>query len=280
MPNYVLLGAAGYVAPRHMKAIKDTGGDLIAAFDPADSVGVIDSYFPDAAFFTEFERFDRHCSKRYADIDYVVICSPNYLHDSHCSWGLRLGADVICEKPLCLTMTNLNRLRVEEGATGGKINVILQLRYAMANVVPNTVVKNMIKVKYYTPRGKWYHYSWKGNPEKSGGLATNIGIHLFDFLIWRFGTVVRDELYAYTNLNVKGKLVLTNATVEYDLSINPYNEPLRSFKINGEEWKPFLFTDLHTKCYEEILKGNGFGIDDIAPATTLTERLRNKRGRS
>ena len=255
MKNFVLIGAAGYIAPRHMKAIKETGNNLIAAYDPYDGVGIMDSYFPNVDFFTEFERFDRHIEKIKRDgvkINYVSICSPNYLHDSHIRYGLRIGADVICEKPVVLNPWNIDALIEIENEYTNKVNTILQLRYHEAilklkNKIdggdPNKIYD--IDLTYITSRGSWYHTSWKGDESKSGGIATNIGIHFFDMLMWIFGTCENFTVTQKTNDTNAGTLKLKKANVNWYLSINSDNLPkdiknhkittFRKLKIENEE---------------------------------------------
>jgi len=227
---FALTGAAGYIAPRHMKAIKDTGNNLVAAFDPNDSVGIIDSYFPDADFFTEFERFDRHLEKlkrKGIKIDYVSVCSPNYLHDAHCRFGLRLGADVICEKPIVLNPWNIDALQEIERETGKNIYNILQLRLHPSVIELKKKVESAPKDKvfdidltYLTSRGKWYYTSWKGDLSKSGGIATNIGVHFYDMLMWIFGDVQQSSVHLHTHDRAAGYLELERARVKWFLSIN------------------------------------------------------------
>src|SRR5678815_1494801 len=276
MKNFALIGAAGYIAPRHMQAIKATGNDLVAALDPNDSVGIIDSHFPDADFFTEFERFDRHIDKlRRANhsrrVDYISICSPNYLHDSHMRFGLRSGADVICEKPLVLNPWNIDGLMEIERETGRKISTILQLRLhpsiiALRKKIQKTAStkKYQVNLKYITSRGHWYHISWKGDIQKSGGIATNIGIHFFDMLLWIFGDVKTNEVRQHTAETASGRLELEKANVEWLLSIDSNTLPpevkqagkrtFRSMTIDEDEFEfSEGFTELHTRSYEEIL---------------------------
>lgn len=296
MKKFALIGAAGYIAPRHMKAIKDTGNDLVAAIDPFDSVGIIDSHFPDAAFFTEFERFDRHIDKLRRDkegVDYVSICSPNYLHDSHIRFGLRSGADVICEKPLVLTPWNLEGLQHVEADSGRKVNNILQLRLHPSiielkkeiDAAPKDKVFD-IELTYLTSRGQWYHHSWKGDVKKSGGIATNIGVHFYDMLLWIFGGVKKNVVHLSTEDSASGYMELERANVKWLLSID-YNripEPVkaqgqrtyRSITVNGKEIEfSGGFTELHTRSYEEVLKGNGFGMEEVMPAIQLVNDIRN-----
>jgi UDP-N-acetyl-2-amino-2-deoxyglucuronate dehydrogenase len=279
MKNFALIGAGGYIAPRHMRAIKDTGNNLLAALDKHDSVGILDSYFPQTEFFVEFERFDRHIEKLKRlgmRTDYVTVCSPNYLHDAHIRFGLRVGADVICEKPLVLNPWNIDGLIEIEKETGRKISTILQLRLHPAIIELREKVRNNslgnkyhIDLRYITSRGHWYHISWKGDPQKSGGIATNIGIHFFDMLIWIFGDVKLNDVYQYTPDTAAGALELEKATVTWFLSIDPNTLPqevkqagkrtFRSLTIDDEAFEfSEGFTELHTRSYEEILKGNGF----------------------
>ena len=299
MKRFALIGAAGYIAPRHMKAIKDTGNFLVAALDKCDSVGIIDSYFPEADFFTEFERFDRHIDKlrrKGEKIDYVSICSPNYLHDAHIRFALRNEADAICEKPLVLNPWNLDALQEIEGETGKKIYNILQLRvhptilYLKEKVeeeYQNRNFKYKIDLSYITSRGKWYFVSWKGDINKSGGVATNIGIHFFDMLIWIFGDVKHYEVhYSEPLKKMAGYLELEKAEVRWFLSVDSKDLPevaikegkrtYRSITIEGNEVEfSGGFTDLHTVVYQEILQGKGFGIEDARPSIELVYMLRN-----
>jgi len=283
MKNFAITGVAGYIAPRHLQAIKDTGNKLIAALDPHDSVGILDQYFPDAAFFTEFERFDRHLDKLRREspsgkIDYLTICSPNNLHDAHIRLALRLGADAICEKPLVLNPWNLDALEILEKETGNKVYTILQLHVhpsviSLKNKIDTEVKLNKNKkyyvtLSYITSRGLWYDYSWKGDPQKSGGIATNIGIHFFDLLIYLFGNVIHSEVTSNEIKRMTGKLELEFAIVDWFLAIDRNDLPdntktngrstYRSIKVDGEEIE-FTdgFTDLHTKVYEETLAGRG-----------------------
>ena len=296
MKNFVLIGAAGYVAPRHMEAIKQTGNNLLAALDPHDSVGIIDRYFPNAAFFTEFERFDRHIEKLKragTKVDYVTICSPNYLHDAHARFGLRQGANVICEKPLVLNPWNVAGLQSMEKETKKKIFNILQLRHhpkvielKKAHLEAKSKKKKEITLTYIASRGKWYYASWKGDVSKSGGIATNIGIHFFDMLIWIFGSVQNNEVHIHTHDRASGHLELEHANISWFLSINEDTLPkseikkdqktFRSIEINGSEFDFSVgFEDLHIKSYQEILSGNGFGVSEILPAQQLVYDIRN-----
>jgi UDP-N-acetyl-2-amino-2-deoxyglucuronate dehydrogenase len=296
MKRFVLIGAAGYIAPRHMRAIKDTGNTLVAALDPNDSVGTIDSYFPESAFFTEFERFDRHVSKlkrKGIPIDYATVCSPNYLHDAHIRFGLRNGADVICEKPLVLNPWNVEGLLDIEEETGQKVYTILQLRLHPAllelkrqvDAAPPGKVFD-VNLTYITSRGNWYYTSWKGNREKSGGIATNIGIHFFDMLHWIFGEVLENQVYIQSHDRAAGYLHLEKARVKWFLSIN-YNtiaeavknngmRTFRSITVEGKEIEfSSGFTDLHTLSYQAILEGKGFGLKDAARAVEIAHTIRN-----
>ncbi len=295
MKNFALIGAAGYIAPRHMKAIKETGNNLVSALDINDSVGIIDSYFPNADFFTEFERFDRHIDKlkrKNQAIDYVSICSPNYLHDSHIRFGLRSGADVICEKPLVLNPWNIDALKEIEEDSGKRIYNILQLRLHPSIIALKEKVENGpedkvydVDLSYLTSRGHWYYTSWKGDVQKSGGVATNIGVHFFDMLSWVFGDVKQNIVHVHTHDRVAGYLELDRARVRYFLSINYNTLPTevkekgmrtyRSITIEGEEIEfSGGFTDLHTTSYQEILKGNGFGLEEVNSAISIVHDIR------
>ena len=297
MKNFALVGAGGYIAPRHMKAIKDTGNNLIAALDKHDSVGILDSYFPETEFFVEFERFDRHIEKLKRlgmHTDFVTVCSPNYLHDAHIRFGLRVGADVICEKPLVLNPWNIDGLMEIERETGRKISTILQLRLhpaiiALREKVQKTAStkKYQVNLKYITSRGHWYHISWKGDIQKSGGIATNIGIHFFDMLLWIFGDVMTNEVRQHTTETASGRLELEKANVEWLLSIDSNTLPaevkqagkrtFRSMTIDEDEFEfSEGFTELHTRSYEEILKGNGFSIEESRKSIELVHKIRNK----
>ena len=299
MKKFALIGAAGYIAPRHMKAIKETGNDLVAALDKNDSVGIIDSYFPQAHYFTEFERFDRHVDKRRRDnnaIDYFSICSPNYLHDSHIRFGLRSGADVICEKPLVLNPWNIDAIKVIEDETGKKLNNILQLRLhpsiiALKQKVQAELTKNPNKVyeidlTYLTSRGRWYFVSWKGDLSKSGGIASNIGVHFYDMLTWIFGSVKTNKVHLAEEDTASGVLELAHANVKWFLSVNYEYIPeeikekeqrtFRSITVDGDEIEfSGGFTDLHTLSYQEILKGNGFGLEEARSSIEIVHNIRN-----
>jgi UDP-N-acetyl-2-amino-2-deoxyglucuronate dehydrogenase len=294
MTRYALIGAAGYIAPRHMKAIRETGGTLVAALDTSDSVGIIDSYFPEAAFFTEFERFEAylHDLKRQgAGVDQVAICSPNYLHRAHASFALRFGADAICEKPLVLDVGELDDLAALEAETGRRVHTILQLRLhpavlALRNKVVASPAGTMhdVDLGYFTSRGSWYHTSWKGDVTKSGGIATNIGVHFFDMLGFVFGALRAAVLHHRGADAAAGYLEFERARVRWLLSINRAHLPpqtpqgqttYRSITVDGEEFEMSGgFTDLHTASYEGILDGNGFGLDAVRPSIGIVSALR------
>lgn len=294
--NFALIGAAGYIAPRHLKAIRDTGNILVAALDPFDSVGILDSYFPDKQFFTEPERFDRHLDKlrrgKVGKVDYVSICSPNYLHDAHIRMALRNGAHAICEKPLVLNPWNVDALAEIEAETEQKIFTILQLRHHPAILGIKKQVENQpskmynINLDYITSRGSWYYRSWKGNLEKSGGIVTNIGIHFFDMLIWIFGPVIENKVRQVENDRASGTLLLEKGSVNWFLSINPETLPnevkqqnksfYRSLTIDDQEIDfSDGFTDLHTVAYTQILQGKGFGLEDARASIELVHKIRN-----
>lgn len=295
MKTFGIIGVAGYIAVRHLKAIKDSGNELIAALDKFDSVGIMDSYFPNADFFTEFERFDRHIDKlkrKNTPLDYVSICSPNYLHDSHIRFAIRQGANAICEKPLVLNPWNVEGLMQLEQESEKKIYNILQLRYHPAILELKKKVESEpdkihdIDLSYITSRGKWYHFSWKGDPLKSGGIATNIGIHFFDMLTWIFGGVEKNITHRLTETEAAGVLVLKKARVRWFLSVDFENIPkeirdkgqrtYRSITVDGEEIEfSGGFTDLHTKSYEEILNGNGYGPADARTSIEIVHDIRN-----
>jgi len=297
MRRFALIGAAGYIAPRHMKAVKETGNTLVAALDKHDNVGILDSYFPDAHFFTEFERFDRHLDKlrrKGEGVDYVSICSPNYLHDSHIRFALRQDANAICEKPLVLNPWNLDALEEIERETGKHIFTILQLRLHPSIIALREKIQTGpadktydVDLRYITSRGNWYHASWKGEAAKSGGIATNIGIHFFDMLIWIFGVPRKSEVTRMEASTAAGYLELERAKVKWFLSIDYNHIPLsarekgkrtfRSLTIENEELEfSEGFTDLHTLSYQEILKGNGFGLSDARPSIEVVHRLRSQ----
>lgn len=297
MKRFALIGAAGYIAPRHMKAIKETGNVLVAALDKHDNVGILDSYFPQCDFFTEFERFDRHIDKlrrQNQPIDYVSICSPNYLHDSHIRFALRQHADAICEKPLVLNPWNVDALAEIEKETGKKINTILQLRLHPNIISLREEIKSGgsekvydLDLNYITSRGHWYHVSWKGENSKSGGVVTNIGIHFFDMLIWIFGKVQDVTVLGANEKTVTGVLALQQAKVKWQLSIDGEMLPAsvkkagkttyRSLKMEGKEIEfSDGFADLHTESYKHILRGSGFGLNDAKPSIQLIHQIRNQ----
>jgi len=298
MKNFAITGVAGYIAPRHLKAIKETNNVLIAAVDPHDSVGILDRFFPDASFFTEFERFDRHLEKlrRTGDEErahYLSICSPNHLHDAHIRLALRIGAHAICEKPLVLNPWNLDILQELEAESNSRIYNVLQLRHhanvkAIKEKLSSGINKSKheVSLTYITSRGLWYNYSWKGMIEKSGGIATNIGIHFFDLLIWLFGNVEKSEVYLREPDRMSGFLELKNANVKWFLSTRKSDLPeevissgkamYRVIEIDHEQISlSDSFTELHTEVYKEILNGNGFGIEDARPSIGLVYDLRN-----
>lgn len=298
MKKFALIGAAGYIAPRHMQAIKATGNDLVAAYDPNDSVGIIDSHFPTAHFFTEFERFDRHIDKLhrqspYNQINYISICSPNYLHDSHMRFALRSGADAICEKPLVLNPWNIDGLLEIEKDTGCKVNTILQLRVHPAIIALKEKVQSQprdkkyeVDLTYITSRGKWYLQSWKGDIKKSGGIATNIGVHFFDMLHYIFGELQNNIVHYVSDTKSAGYLEYENARVRWFLSVDIEDVPsevqakgqrtFRSITVDGEEIEfSGGFTDLHIRSYEEILAGCGFGLEENRTAITTVAHIRD-----
>ena len=298
MKNFAIIGAGGYIAPRHMKAIKDTSNTLIAALDKHDSVGIMDSYFPDADFFTEFERFDRHLEKQKRlgnKTDFVSVCSPNYLHDAHIRFGLRIGANVICEKPVVLNPWNIDALMEIENETGKEVFTILQLRLHPAIIALKEKIaaapadkKYTVNLQYITSRGHWYHTSWKGDIEKSGGIATNIGVHFFDMLLWVFGAAKENKVIEHTAQTASGQLELEKANINWMLSIDANTLPeeakaagkktYRTLTIDGEGFEfSDGFTELHTKSYEEILKGNGFRIKETKAAIELVHEIRGNK---
>lgn len=297
--NFVLIGVGGYIAPRHMKAIKDTGNNLVAALDKNDSVGIMDSFFPQASFFTEFERFDRFVDKYHRShndkIDYVSIATPNYLHDSHIRFALRNNAYAICEKPLVLNPHNIDQLKIIEEESGKKVYNILQLRLhdsiiALKEKIAKELEKDPNKIydidlTYLTSRGKWYFVSWKGDESKSGGVATNIGVHFFDMLSWIFGSVEENIVHIKNEDVNAGFMKLKNANVRWFLSVN-YNyipedvklsgkTTFRSITVNGEEFEfSGGFTELHTRSYEHILSGDGFGLDEARNSINIVSQIR------
>lgn len=295
MKRFALIGAAGYIAPRHMKAIKDTGNDLVAAYDPYDGVGIMDSHFPEADFFTEFERFDRHIDKlrrQGKPIDYISICSPNYLHDAHIRFGLRSGCDVICEKPLVLNPWNIDALQEIEAETGKHVYTILQLRLHPSIIsLREKILRNPenkmyeVDLKYITSRGKWYHHSWKGDISKSGGIATNIGVHFFDMLTWVYGNVVENIVYEHSEDTASGCLLLERAKINWFLSIDYDKIPdkvkkqgkrtYRSLQMEGEEIEfSDGFTELHTESYKNIIHGKGFDLVSSRKAIEIVSQIR------
>lgn len=291
--KFGLIGVGGYVAPRHLRAIRDTGNELRICFDPNDSVGIIDQYFPEAEYFSNLERFEREIAKTSSvekeKLDYISICSPNYLHDTHIRLALSNNINVICEKPLVLFPSNLDLLAEMEAKHNNTIKTVMQLRYhpQLVNLkeqLSNSTTPHKVKLTYITPRGKWYHYSWKGEESKSGGLATNIGIHLFDLLIWLFGAVLDSKVELKNKERMKGRLILERAEVEWFLSVDigdlqkeSNQKSLRVLEISGERIEfSEGFTDLHTKVYEEILKGKGLGINDARPSIELVYKIRKE----
>jgi UDP-N-acetyl-2-amino-2-deoxyglucuronate dehydrogenase len=300
MKNFAITGIAGYIAPRHLRAIKDTGNNLVAAMDPHDSVGILDSFFPGASFFTEIERFDRHLEKlrRAGDdkkVDYMSVCSPNHLHDAHIRFALRLGADAICEKPLVLNPWNLDALEEIEKETGKRVYTILQLRTHPALLKLREEIKAQkrnskfdVTLTYITSRGPWYDFSWKGDIQKSGGVATNIGVHFFDLLMWLFGGMLKSDTHLAEKHRAGGFIELDNANVKWFLSIDRSDLPeqvikngkitYRSIQIEGNEVE-FTegFTDLHTEVYRQTLAGNGFGISDARKSIEAVYNIRNSK---
>ncbi|MEM1042733.1 MAG: Gfo/Idh/MocA family oxidoreductase [Bacteroidota bacterium] len=298
MKNFALTGVAGYIAPRHLKAIAETGNRLVAAVDPHDSVGILDQHFPQTAFFTEFERFDRHLEKlrrgpESERVDYVTICSPNHLHDAHIRLALRVGADAICEKPLVMNPWNLDVLaELEREYDCCSVHTILQLRVhpallALREKLQGSDKRHAVRLSYVTSRGQWYRYSWKGNADKSGGVATNIGIHFFDLLIWLFGGVEESEVHVLEAERAGGFLELQRADVQWFLSIDGNDLPAsvkgqqptyRSITVDGEEVEfSGGFRDLHTVVYEQTLDGQGFGIEDARPSIELVHAIRTAK---
>ncbi len=287
--NFALIGASGYIAPRHTEAIKKCNGNLLLFTDPHDNVGYMDKYFPNAKYFKEIERFDRELSRIIfsgKSIDFVSICSPNYLHDSHIRLGLRNGSDIICEKPLVIKYDHLEMLEELEKKYNKKIYTILQLRLhptikKLKEEIEKSDKFHKVKLDYITPRGRWYDFSWKGNFDKSGGVLFNIGVHFFDMLIWIFGDPVNFEINK-TSTSAKGKLILKNAEIDFFLSVKKEDLP-------HKEWKPHRlitvddrelefsegFTELHNKSYKNIIDGNGFGINDIKKTIRIIEKMNN-----
>lgn len=280
--NYIMIGA-GYVAPRHAKAIKETGSNLLAFVDPNDSVGWIDSYFPEAAYFREFERFDRYVNKLQRDgikIDYCSVVTPSYLHDPNCRWALRSGISAICEKPLVIHERNLDALQELEIETEKRVWTIFQLRYHQDAIDRKKTLDPKefygVNVRYQTPRGNWYRHSWKNDVKKSGGLPTNIGIHLFDLCSWFFGTLGRIQVDYIDDDVAQGELLYDRAAVNWLLSIRMDAQPERSFRIGGVDLELSNgFAELHTKAYQEILKGNGIGLEDVRESVKIAEFIRD-----
>jgi UDP-N-acetyl-2-amino-2-deoxyglucuronate dehydrogenase len=298
--NFALIGASGYIAPRHLKAIKETGNNLIAALDPFDSVGIMDSYFPDADFFVEAERFDRHLDKLRRknsgrQIDYVSICSPNFLHDSHIRMGLRNDAHAICEKPIVLNPWNVDALQNIEEETGKDIYTILQLRHHQSIIDLKKEVdaapKNKIfdiDLSYITSRGNWYNISWKGDAEKSGGVATNIGVHFFDMLAYVFGAVKENIVHLSENNKAAGYLELEKANVRWFLSLDSNDLPMDIIEKGQRTYRCITideneiefsggFTDLHTVSYEKILTGKGFRLEEARQSINTVFHIRNSK---
>ncbi|MDR1414288.1 MAG: Gfo/Idh/MocA family oxidoreductase [Odoribacteraceae bacterium] len=294
MKNFAMMGVAGYIAPRHLRAIKETGNRLVAACDKFDSVGVIDGFFPDCSFFTEMELFDRHCSllkRKGESIDYFSVCTPNYLHDAHARYGLRLGADVICEKPLVLNPWNIDALEEIERETGRRIYTILQLRLHDAIKALKRRIEEEpgrvhdVDLTYITSRGNWYHTSWKGDERKSGGIATNIGVHFYDMLAWIFGQPTLNIVHVSSHDRVAGYLESPRARVRYFLSINADTLPpdilaagkrtYRSIRVGGESVEfSDGFTELHAESYRQILAGNGFRLAEARPCIQTVHDIR------
>lgn len=293
--NFAVIGVGGYIAPRHLRAIRDTGNYLVAAVDPKDSVGVLDQYSFDVQFFTEIERFDRHLEKLRRGpeenrVHFVTVCSPNYLHDSHCRLALRVGADVICEKPLVINPWNFDALQELEAETGRRVHTVLQLRVhpellKLKQSLQNDSGQHDVELTYITSRGPWYQVSWKGHQDKSGGIATNIGVHLFDLLLWLFGSVNGLKVYYSDESRMSGFIELEHARVKWYLSVNSQDLPFqakaggktthRSISVDGKEVEfSEGFTDLHTRVYEETLAGRGFGIAEARPSIELTYAIR------
>ncbi len=299
MANFALIGAAGFVAARHMKAIRDTGNQLVAAVDPHDAVGVLDSYSPEARFFTEIERFDRHLEKLRREpggkqVDYVTVCSPNYLHDAHVRLALRVGAHAICEKPLVINPWNLDQLQAVEQEQSKRVYTVLQLRLheklkALKQQIDSAPSgkRQKVDLAYITRRGQWYNTSWKGDHERSGGVAMNIGIHFFDMLMWLYGKVESSEVHLRQDRRMAGAIELERASVRWFLSIEEQDLPaavrakgghaFRSITADGQEIEMSEgFTDLHTRVYEDILAGGGFSIDDARPGVELVYKIRKQ----
>lgn len=298
MKNFGIIGVGGYVAPRHLKAIKETGNNLVVALDKSDSVGIMDSYFPMCNFYTEYERFDRYVDKlRHTPnkLDYISVCTPNYLHDSHIRFGLKNGCDVICEKPIVLNTWNIDALQRMEEETNRKINTIFQLRLHPAIKTWKEKIEQGPKDKIYdvdltyiTSRGNWYYTSWKGDESKSGGIATNIGVHFYDMLSWIFGKVEKSVVNVASHDRVAGILLFQRARVRYFLSIN-YDTIPDEIKATGKRtYRKVVcdndeiefsegFTDLHTESYKEILQGRGFGLEDARSCIEIVSGIRTAK---
>lgn len=293
--NFAVIGVGGYIAPRHLRAIRDTGNRLVAAVDPKDSVGILDQYSFDVKFFTEIERFDRHLEKlrrgpEQDHVQYVSICSPNYLHDAHCRLALRVGADAICEKPLVINPWNFDALQELEAETNHRVHTILQLRVhpellKLKQALQQDSGQHDVMLTYITSRGPWYQVSWKGQQDKSGGVATNIGVHFFDLLLWLFGPSASLKVYHADDSRMSGFIELERARVRWFLSVDSQDLPAqakankkttyRSITVDGKEIEfSEGFTDLHTRVYEETLAGRGFGIADARPSIELTYAIR------
>lgn len=298
MKNFGIIGVAGYIAPRHLRAIKDTGNNLIVALDKSDTVGIMDSYFPNSSFYTEFERFDRYVDKiKHTEkkLDYISVCTPNYLHDSHIRFGLRTQCDVICEKPLVLNPWNIDAISMMEKETGKKVYNILQLRLHQAIIDWKKEIENGPKDKVYdvdltyiTSRGTWYYTSWKGVTEKSGGVATNIGVHFYDMLSWIFGEIKENIVHVYQHDRAAGFLRFEKARVRYFMSINADTLPqqailegkrtYRKIEMEGKEIEfSEGFTELHTESYRQILSGNGFSLEDSRQSIQIVSDIRNSK---
>jgi UDP-N-acetyl-2-amino-2-deoxyglucuronate dehydrogenase len=296
--NFALIGAAGFIAPRHVKAIKETGNNLVAALDPFDSVGYLDSYFPESDFFIEFERFDRHIDKLRRSgkhVHYVSICSPNYLHDSHIRFALRSNSDAICEKPLVLNPWNVDALAGMEKETGRKVYSILQLRLHPSIIALKKQIESLpdneihdLDLTYITSRGNWYNFSWKGDIQKSGGIATNIGVHFFDMLSWIFGPVQQNILHLNENNKASGFLLLKKARVRWFLSLDVNDLPKNVRESGQRTFRSIImdkheiefsegFTDLHTESYRHIISGNGFGLDQARQSIEMVYAIRNEK---
>jgi UDP-N-acetyl-2-amino-2-deoxyglucuronate dehydrogenase len=293
--NFAVIGVGGYIAPRHLRAIRDTGNSLVAAVDPKDSVGILDQFSFDVSFFTEIERFDRHLEKlrrgpEEKRVHYISVCSPNYLHDAHCRLALRIGADAICEKPLVINPWNFEALEELEAETGHCIHTVLQLRVhpeliKLKRSLQEESRPRDVVLTYVTSRGPWYHVSWKGQQDKSGGVATNIGVHFFDLLLWLFGPAADVRVYHSDQSRMSGFMELERARVRWFLSVNSDDLPpqakaagkttYRSITVDGAEVEfSEGFTDLHTRVYEETFAGRGFGIAEARPSIDLTYRIR------